>query len=217
MSDPLVFEADEPPADVAADEKPPSPDETFLGKGVRVAKPAPEPDRSETMRRLADAAAAAGARLGTLRVTAVQVPAGAAGADATGVVRLGEVSVRTVPGEGVRLADTLSEAHLSDWEVDMGTGALSSDPIVSAAVSGLEADVAADGTLRLRWTTVARFGEFETTLGYYEDPVSLDVPEATSALRTVALAPGRAVHPMFKLADGGTAAIVVEFTPDQPR
>jgi hypothetical protein len=190
----------------------------FVDGRVQRAPTAPTPAEEVALRRLATAAAAA-ASSGTLRVTAVRVPAGAHDADAATAAPLGTLSVRTVAGEGARVADTLREAYLADWNArdwnsrsDVGPW----DPMVDAAVSGLEAVVGPGATLRLRWASVARFDSFVSP--QQEGPaLAIDIPWKAAATRDVPLAPGRSVHPMFRLPDGGTAAVVVEFTPDQPR
>jgi len=193
----------------------------FLGEPARAARApstAPEADvNAAALRGLADLAAA-GAPQGVLRITAVRMPPRVSDLDASGVVRLGELSVRTVLGDAVRVANLLNEPYVADWRA-LELSSLSwdwSDPVIGAALTGLAAEGAPDGCLRLQWTTLWGWDHFSSTTAQGR-PAAIDLPDSRTATVVVAPSPGRTVHPMFTLPDGDTAAVVVEFTPDAAR
>lgn len=214
--DPSEFE-DAPPAESFS----PAGDSARTERGAGAPDDAAASDalRSDpaTLRRLA--AAAQGATLGgVLSVTAMRLPAGIDDPLSVSAERLGGLALRTVAGAGARASDRLREAYFRDFEFAIGGAGRRRppDPVLDLAVSGLEMFIDAPGALRVRWTTVPGFDTFETTFGEGLTWTSF-APTTHTSERTVALTPGLRVHPMFRLADGGTAAIVVEYTPDQAR
>ncbi len=213
----VVEESAEPvsPPDVDAALQP------FFSPGARAAaqpwRPLNELAPAEvSLRALADAVAR-GAETGTLRVEAVRLPPGVGDPAAATVVRLGELSLRTVAGHGARAANVLREAGLTDWRFGDGSAGADGyilDPRPGTVTSGIVAELGGDdGTVELRWTTVWAWEEFTPTFASGPQ-VPIDLPSSSAAVRRSVLVPGRTVHPMFRLPDGGTGAIVVEWTPD---
>ena len=173
-------------------------------------------------------AAANGARAAVLRVTAIRLPAEAAGADAPGVERLTTLAVDSVIAPGATVSNRLAEAFVSDYEVEImeTTGHGACDPIVGTQDSGLTATVVGDSALRVAWRTTPRFKSVAeapfAAKGFYAsvtgraDPAfrfATDRPDTIAVERRIPLRVGRSVHPVFNLPDGGTAALVVEYEP----
>ncbi|MCE9634547.1 MAG: hypothetical protein K8T90_02485 [Planctomycetes bacterium] len=175
----------------------------------------PDTENQAALRDLADLAAT-NAPQGLLRVRAVRMPRHESDPEQRGVDQLCEVAVRTVVGPGVRLADQLSRAYVESWNARefAHAAAVPSDPRIGDARSGIAAEVASDGSLRVQWTTVSDWDHVSTTMSQGPS-VSFDVPKSASAGAVVTPLAGRTVRPMFTLADGGTAAIVVEWEPDR--
>lgn len=214
----VVEESAEPvsPADVDAAPEP------FRPPGARAAallwRPLNELAPAEVNLRALAGVVAGGAETGVLRVAAIRLPAGVADPAAPTVVRLGELTLRTVAGHGARAANVLREACLTGWRFGDGGGPGDDehilDPSMGTETSGIVAELSGSGgTVELRWTTVSAWGEHTNSFAG-GPPVSIDLPDWSASVRTAVLVPGRTVHPMFRLPDGGTGAIVVEWTPD---
>lgn len=190
-------------------------------------RPDEGPDGPHRVLRDLGRSAAGGASAGRLRVSAVRLPPGFGGPDSRGVERLATIAVASVMAPGVRGADLLRETYLADWDVETTSRIGVFDPVVGTQESGISAEVGPDGRLLLRWRTTPRWDRFSIAPGGTRsanltnaesviDPslrLTLDQPESSAVERSVPLEPGRSVHPFFRLPDGGTAALVVEFDP----
>jgi hypothetical protein len=209
------------------------PDPTGVGELVVDARvdremvPGPAPDLLSP-RGAEDQDAAATRALGTLgavaasgrasrgvRVTAVRMPAGVDDPDGLGVERLATLRVDSVLAPGVRTSDRLEESYLREWDVVKRRHL--ADPVVATHGSGLSAEVADGDTLVVRWRTTPTWHQMTTYGSGSGDtswPLQIDQPVSTEVERRVALAPGRSVHPVFRLDGGGVAAVVVDVSGD---
>lgn len=150
-----------------------------------------------------DAPLAAGASLLDAGVTAGELAGGR---------RLRRLAASVMPLPGTRLSSRLDESYLGDYEFEVGQSTYFAQPVVMHVAAGVEAEVLADGRLRLRWSRNTGFERF-TFLGASNTPYAVEIPDPAEHERIVDLVPGTRIVPMAHFANGRTAAIRVTFTP----
>ncbi len=164
----------------------------------------------------------------SLRVSAVRLPPGVHDPDARGVDRLATLALRSTLVPGVRVSDRLGESYLGDWEAKTFEGGVAFDPEIRTHDSGLSVEVASATEVVVSWRTTPRWEIFTLRpfssvgvgsitnappAGPEDFELTIDQPQSLATERRITLAPGRSVHEVFRLADGGAAALVVEYQP----